>query len=185
MAKTKENGLTFAIKCFAIDDLNLDYLISEFKIQMFCNHPNILQSHGFFIGKDEIYLLMELGFKNLYREIKQEGRLSERKTANYIWQVLQGLLYLHDHGIIHRDLKPENIIIFHDGTVKICDFGWAIHTKYQRKTFCGTFDYVSPEVANGDHYDFKIDCWSVGILTYEMLTSTTPFDQKRMLEKPK
>lgn len=60
--------------------------------------------------------------------------------------------------------------------LKISDFGWSIITQSDRKTFCGTLDYVSPEVSNGKAYDNKIDCWSVGVLAYELMTGFPPFE---------
>lgn len=78
---------------------------------------------------------------------------------------MKGLSFLHLNGIIHRDLKPENIIVC-GSTLKISDFGWSIITQTERTTYCGTMEYVSPEVSMGKPYDFKIDSWSIGVLTY-------------------
>lgn len=124
---------------------------------------------------------MEAGSHNLYSEIKRAGFFSEKKAANYVRQVMKGLAYLHLNGVIHRDIKPENIIIC-GGVLKISDFGWSAITKAERKTFCGTLDYLSPEVADGDPYDTKIDTWSVGVLLYEMLTGFPPFDALKKSE---
>ena len=97
---------------------------------------------------------------------------------------MKGLSYLHLNGIIHRDIKPENIIIS-GGVLKISDFGWSAITFAERKTFCGTLDYLSPEVAKGGQYDAKIDTWSIGILLYEMLTGMPPFPAKQPATQPK
>ncbi len=79
---------------------------------------------------------------------------------------------------MHRDIKPENIIII-GGCLKIADFGWSIRTNKPRKTLCGTLDYLSPEVSYRKEYTNKIDCWSIGVLMYELLTGQPPFpDQK-------
>ena len=80
--------------------------------------------------------------------------------------------------MIHRDIKPENILIedLDTMTVKLCDFGWATHTINERRTtFCGTVDYVAPELVYHEPYDAKIDHWAVGILTFELLTGQAPF----------
>ena len=150
-------------------------MIDEFKIQLYCKHPNILPAYGFFFGKTEIYLIMEAGSHNLYSEIKKAGYFSEKKAANYIKQVMKGMSYLHLNGVIHRDIKPENIIIC-GGVLKISDFGWSAITFSERKTLCGTLDYLSPEVAEGNQYDIKIDSWSIGVLLYEMLTGFPPYE---------
>lgn len=76
---------------------------------------------------------------------------------------------------MHRDVKPENILCEY-GTVKLCDFGWATSFKDRKSTtFCGTLDYLSPEVALKQEYDKSVDIWSVGILIYELLTGKVPF----------
>ena len=80
--------------------------------------------------------------------------------------------------MIHRDIKPENILIADLDTlhIKLCDFGWATHTINERRTtFCGTVDYVAPELVYQEPYDDKIDLWAVGILAYELLTGQAPF----------
>ena len=81
---------------------------------------------------------------------------------------------MHGMDIIHRDIKPENILVHHS-TVKICDFGWAVHSHLLRRTCCGTPIYLSPEVLSSQLYDNKVDVWAVGILTYELLCKKIPF----------
>ena len=95
-------------------------------------------------------------------------------------------MYLHENGVIHRDLKPENIIIV-NRVAKLADFGWATHTPREynhhlcrkRITFCGTFEYVSPEIVIGDYYDHLVDVWSVGVLCYELCTGHAPFESQK------
>ena len=70
--------------------------------------------------------------------------------------------------MIHRDIKPENLLISNE-TIKLADFGWACHAPTnKRKTFCGTLDYLPPEMCNSTYYDKTIDIWSIGVLTYEL-----------------
>ena len=86
--------------------------------------------------------------------------------------------YLHGKGIIHRDIKPENLLIDGKGHLKLADFGWSNYFKSdaQRTTFCGTLDYLAPEmVESGHQHDHMVDIWAVGVLVYELLTGKSPF----------
>ena len=97
--------------------------------------------------------------------------------------------YLHKKNIIHRDLKviinsfminnfqPENLLLDSDGNIKLCDFGWSAENSASgsRETFCGTFDYMAPEMISNKPHDFKLDIWCLGILLYELLHGEAPF----------
>lgn len=82
---------------------------------------------------------------------------------------------MHDNDIIHRDIKPENILL-HEEVIKICDFGWSIHSPLLRNTRCGTPLYSSPEIILEQEYDNKVDIWNIGILVFELLYGKVPFD---------
>lgn len=78
--------------------------------------------------------------------------------------------YLHHKEVIHRDLKPENLLIDAGGNIKVCDFGWSAMTDNDdRNTFCGTLDYMAPEVMKGEKYSKFVDMWALGVLLYEMV----------------
>ena len=84
--------------------------------------------------------------------------------------------YLHSKKVIHRDIKPENLLNC-QGTIKLSDFGWSTHSPDdRRRTMCGTLDYLPPEMVNSQKYDHTVDIWSIGILTYEFLTGSPPFE---------
>jgi aurora kinase len=92
------------------------------------------------------------------------------------------LKYLHKKHIIHRDIKPENILVGIHGEIKISDFGWSVHTPgNRRKTFCGTLDYLPPEMLKGGDYGEKVDLWSLGVLTYEFLVGEAPFEDTQIM----
>ena len=100
--------------------------------------------------------------------------MPEETAAKIMKGLFRALAYLHDEqNVIHRDIKPENILIadLDSMHIKLCDFGWATHTINERRTtFCGTVDYVAPELVYQEPYDEKIDQWAVGILCFELLT---------------
>ena len=88
------------------------------------------------------------------------------------------LKYLHNKHVIHRDIKPENLLNCL-GTLKISDFGWSIHApSSKRKTFCGTLDYLPPEIIENRAYSLRLDLWCLGVLTYEFCVGTPPFESE-------
>jgi serine/threonine protein kinase len=111
--------------------------------------------------------------------MKQPTRkLDEKTTALVTIQLCKALGYLHERKIIHRDIKPENILLDGQDSVKLADFGWSnFEEKFKkRETYCGTIDYLAPEMADHSHrHDHRVDIWSVGVLIYELLTGNAPF----------
>lgn len=101
----------------------------------------------------------------------------EKFVSKGMMQVLRAVDYLHRNHIAHRDIKPENIVVT-NGTLKLCDFGWAANCETgMKKTFCGTLDYVSPEILEEREYHLSVDLWSLGVLTFEMLAGFPPFQE--------
>lgn len=113
---------------------------------------------------------------NLFSHLRKSKKFSEDIVKVYITQIIKVLVYLHSQSppILHRDIKPENILVSSDG-LKICDFGWSNVNDDVRNTFCGTPDYLSPEMILGTGHDEKLDVWTVGVLMYELLYGKTPF----------
>lgn len=158
----------------------LHQLKREIEIQSHLRHPNILRLYGYFYDKTRVFLILEYASKGeLYKELKKCGRFEEKQAAYYIKCVAEALKYLHSKNIIHRDIKPENLLLAPNGEVKIADFGWSVHApSKKRKTLCGTLDYLSPEMIEGRPHDEYVDIWSIGILTYEFLTGSPPFEEE-------
>jgi aurora kinase B len=117
----------------------------------------------------------------LYRHLKNSpyGRFDEHKSAKYTYQVADALEYCHQNDVIHRDLKPENILLTADDNIKLADFGWSAHTMSNlRKTMCGTLDYLPPEMIEGKTYNSTVDQWCLGVLCYEFLCGSPPFESE-------
>ena len=151
----------------------------ELEIQWRLDHPNIVRLFGYFYDQSNIYVVLEYcKYGNLYQKLRRDKYFSEEKARLIIAQMVDALLYLQDRNVIHRDIKPENILIadLEKMKVKLCDFGWSTHTIDERRTtFCGTVDYVAPELVYQEAYDHMIDIWAIGILTFELLTGQAPF----------
>jgi len=191
VVKHKLTGFVCALKIIPKEMVKeeniINQLIRELKIQSCLDHPNIIKLFGFFDDEKNVYLLLELGSSGqLYRVLKEKVKFSEEASSYIVKQICEAIRYLHTFRIIHRDIKPENIVIQHvqhsiiQGIAKMCDFGWAVCRGLElRSTFCGTPLYVSPEILKGEHYDERIDLWSIGILCYELLVGDIPFEITR------
>lgn len=120
---------------------------------------------------------------NLYNYVQRKKRLDEKEACKYFVQTCEALQYLHENNVFHRDIKPENLLLDQNYNLKLCDFGWCaenIHLK--RKTFCGTYEYMAPEIVTDVAYDYTIDIWSVGVLLYELVHGYAPFKGKEYKE---
>lgn len=150
----------------------------EIEIQSHLRHPNILRLYGYFYDDTRVYLILEYAAKGeLYKELQRSGTFDEQRTATCIASLAKALIYCHSKHVIHRDIKPENLLLGLNGELKIADFGWSVHApNSRRKTLCGTLDYLPPEMVEGSLHDDKVDIWSLGVLAYEFLYGTPPFE---------
>ncbi|KAL8589916.1 hypothetical protein ACOMHN_024003 [Nucella lapillus] len=150
----------------------------EIEIQSRLRHENILRMFGYFHDKARVYLILEFAPRGeLYKELQRCGRFDEKRTAGYIYQLSSALQYCHLKKVIHRDIKPENLLMGLKGDLKIADFGWSVHAPSSRRTtMCGTLDYLPPEMVEGKTHDENVDLWSLGVLCYEILVGSPPFE---------
>lgn len=175
---------TYAIKSISkkhLSQKDIDELTKEVDIISTLDHPNIIKFHETYQDKAYFHIVMELcSGKDLFEKLKFcNGRIPERKVAVIIAKVLHAIAYCHSRGITHRDLKPENILFDSptlDSEIKLIDFGLSRKYSQDEKmhTILGTPYYVAPEVLKGS-YDEKCDIWSIGAMTYVMLSGEPPF----------
>ena len=114
----------------------------------------------------------------LFYHLRREGRFSEARTRFYAAEILLALECLHGNGIIYRDLKPENVLLDKEGHVKLTDFGLSklgVVGNRNTYTFCGTPEYLAPEIVKGKGHSKSVDFWSFGLIIYEMLSGINPF----------
>ncbi len=160
----------------------------EVRIMYSLNHEHIIKLFNHFEDDEHFYLVLELAPKgHLYEKIKMMGRLSEKLAAQFMREVFSAVEYLHSMSppIIHRDIKPENILLDGKERAKLCDFGWSnfFSADSKRMTYCGTPDYLSPEMIKKEGHDQHVDLWNLGVLLFELLTGRPPFqgaDQKEL-----
>ena len=103
--------------------------------------------------------------------------MPEQEVAKLMHMLVSGVLHIHASNVVHRDLKPENILVGDDGYIKLSDFGLA-KLALESNTFCGTPEYIAPEILSGTGYSKTADWWALGVLTYEMLAGVPPFYDK-------
>ncbi|KAL9710911.1 spindle assembly checkpoint kinase [Leucoagaricus gongylophorus] len=152
----------------------------EIEIQQNLRHPNVLRLYGYFHDEKRIFLMLEFAGKGeLYKQLSKHGCFTEKRSARYVDQMADALMYLHSKHVIHRDIKPENLLIGITGELKIGDFGWSVHAPGNRRvTLCGTLDYLPPEMVEGKDHTEKVDYWALGVLTYEFLIGNPPFEDR-------
>ncbi|KAJ6519182.1 kinase-like protein [Mycena sanguinolenta] len=152
----------------------------EIEIQQNLRHPNIIRLYGFFHDERRIFLMIEFAAQGeLYKQLSKHGCFTEKRSARYIDQMADALIYLHGKHVIHRDIKPENLLIGMNGELKIADFGWSVHAPgLRRMTLCGTLDYLPPEMVEGKEHNEKVDHWALGVLTYEFMIGAPPFEDR-------
>ncbi|XP_073992117.1 cGMP-dependent protein kinase for isoform X4 [Rhodnius prolixus] len=154
------------------------HIMSEKEIMGEANCEFIVKLYKTFKDRKYLYMLMEscLGGE-LWTILRDKGHFDDSTTRFYTACVIEAFDYLHSRNIIYRDLKPENLLLDVSGYVKLVDFGFAKKLQHGRKTwtFCGTPEYVAPEVILNRGHDISADYWSLGVLMFELLTGTPPF----------
>ena len=160
----------------------VDQMNREIKIMYILNHPHCLRLKNHFEDDQNFYLVMPLAHKGqLYRILRKFKKFDEKTAAQILRETISALQYLHSFNppIIHRDIKPENLLLNNGGRVLLADFGWSnFNDGDVRKTFCGTPEYIAPEMLSKKGHDTRVDIWSIGVLMFELLAGYSPFVAK-------
>ena len=182
LARERKSKFVVAIKAIKKSQLlkaGVEHqLRREIEIQSHLRQKNILRMYGYFYDDKRIFLILEFApGGELYKQLTARVRFSEATTAKYILDLSRAFSYCHAKHVIHRDIKPENLLIGQKGDIKIADFGWSVHAPTSRRTtLCGTLDYLPPEMVEGREHDETADVWSLGVLMYEFLVGSPPFE---------
>ena len=187
--KKKDTGEIFAMKVLQKDKVieknQLEHTKAERHILQAVQHPFMVHLRFAFQSEAKLYMVLDIvNGGELFFHLQQSGRFSEARARLYGAEILLALGHLHSIGIIYRDLKPENILLGRDGHVRLTDFGLAKQNISDNKTytFCGTPEYLAPEVVKSEGHGRGVDWWSLGTLIYEMMNGLPPFYDPNMSE---
>ncbi|KER29486.1 hypothetical protein T265_03949 [Opisthorchis viverrini] len=164
-------------KC-VVETRQQEHVLNEKNILLESENDFIVKLYRTFKDRACLYFLLEacLGGE-LWTILRNRSAFDDGTTRFYTACVVEAIAYLHWKGIVYRDLKPENLLLDNIGYCKLTDFGFAKKIGFGSKTwtFCGTPEYVAPEIILNKGHDFAVDLWSMGILMFELLTGTPPF----------
>jgi len=157
----------------------IEQTLTERDVLLKTVHPFLVAAHFTFQTPEKIFMVLDyVPGGELFGRLKEEGKFSENRVRLYAAEILLGLGQLHSLGFVYRDLKPENILVDAEGHLKITDFGLVkakMNGNSTTSTFCGTPEYIAPEMLQQQPYTKSVDWWSFGILIFEMLTGLPPF----------
>ena len=189
MARKKDSQQIYAVKT-----LKKDFIIRtnqqkntkiERDIMQQITHPFVVKLHYAFQSPQSLYFVTDfLNGGELFFHLCQEIRFNEDRARFYAAEITLALEHLHQNGIIYRDLKPENVLLDSQGHLKLTDFGLSKIKQPSddgmTNTFCGTPEYLAPEVIKANGHSYAVDWWSLGMLLYEMISGINPFKQAAM-----
>lgn len=190
--KTQE---MFALKVLRKDNIikrnQVEHTRTERSVLGYVNHPFIVGLKMAFQSKEKLFFVLDYcAGGELFFHLCKVGKFSESRASFYAAEIVLALEYIHQLDIVYRDLKPENVLLDARGHVRLTDFGLSkegiTNSSSGANSFCGTPEYLAPEILNRQGHGRAVDWWSLGALLYEMLTGLPPFycrDRERLFEK--
>ncbi|KAF1766053.1 hypothetical protein GCK72_006009 [Caenorhabditis remanei] len=163
------------------EDEDIDWVQTEKSVfEAASNYPFLVGLHSCFQTESRLFFVIEfVPGGDLMFHMQQQRKLPEEHARFYSGEIILALHFLHSRGIIYRDLKLDNVLIDAEGHIKLTDYGMCkenINAGDLTSTFCGTPNYIAPEILRGDEYGFSVDWWALGVLMFEMMAGRSPFD---------
>ncbi|XP_058713309.1 serine/threonine-protein kinase PAK 3-like [Poecile atricapillus] len=177
----RATGGEVAIKKMSLRGQNRERAVNEVVILKDKKNPNIVNSLDSFLVDGDLWLVMEYMDGGTLQDVVRQTRMAEGEMAAVSQECLQGLDFLHSIRVIHRDLKSSNILLGMDGSVKLADFGLCAQLSPEQdqcSSMVGTAHWMAPEVVTSSPYGPKVDIWSFGIVTIEMVEGEPPYFQQ-------
>lgn len=188
LVSRKSDDKLFALKLIQRQKLigtsSINRTITERNILIHIKFPFITKIYSAFQTDTYLVLALEyVGGGDLQHHLDKGVNFTSKQIKLYLAQLVLALEHLHSMGIVFRDMKPSNILISKDGSLKLTDFGLAknISNSSTTRTMCGTHEYLSPEMINGEQYDFSVDWWAFGVIAYRLICGFLPFNSPNLL----
>eukprot|EP00057_Strongylocentrotus_purpuratus_P016637 XP_011671111.1 PREDICTED: RAC-gamma serine/threonine-protein kinase isoform X1 [Strongylocentrotus purpuratus] len=185
LGREKKTGEVFAIKVFKKeaflqeDEVELENSLTKNRMVQKISHPFLASLEYLFQTSDRLYFVMEyVNGGELFFHLSRDRVFTEERARFYCAEIVSALSYLHAQDVIYRDMKLENILLDSEGHIKITDFGLCkqeISYSDTTKTFCGTPEYLAPEILDENDYGMAVDWWGTGVVMYEMMCGRLPF----------
>ncbi|XP_056654726.1 mucin-16-like isoform X2 [Monodelphis domestica] len=185
LVRLKKNDQIYAMKVvkkkFVHDHENTNWVQTEKHVfEQASSNPFLVGLHSCFQTRSHLFLVIEyVNGGDLLFHMQRKNKLPEEHTRFYAAEICIALNFLHERGIIYRDLKLDNVLLDSEGHIKLTDYGICkegLGPGDTTRTFCGTPNYIAPEILRGEEYGFSVDWWALGVLMFEMMVGRSPFD---------
>ncbi|XP_027454985.1 protein kinase C zeta type isoform X5 [Callorhinus ursinus] len=185
LVRLKKNDQMYAMKVvkkdLVHDDEDIDWVQTEKHVfEQASSNPFLVGLHSCFQTTSRLFLVIEyVNGGDLMFHMQRQRKLPEEHARFYAAEICIALNFLHERGIIYRDLKLDNVLLDADGHIKLTDYGMCkegLGPGDTTSTFCGTPNYIAPEILRGEEYGFSVDWWALGVLMFEMMAGRSPFD---------